>query len=54
MTNATLQASQAGSSVAPLRAKWGWILALGVVYVIAGRLAASSWRRWRAFSLSAS
>jgi uncharacterized membrane protein HdeD (DUF308 family) len=42
MTNATLQASQAGSSVAPLRAKWGWIVALGVVYVIAGFIALGS------------
>src|SRR3974377_517110 len=42
MTNATLQASQVGSSVAPLRAKWGWIVALGVVYVIAGFIALGS------------
>jgi uncharacterized membrane protein HdeD (DUF308 family) len=28
--------------VAPLRAKWGWIVALGVVYVIAGFIALGS------------
>jgi len=31
-----------GSSVEPLRAKCGWILALGVVYLIAGLIALSS------------
>jgi len=31
-----------GSTVAPLRAKWGWIVALGVVYVIAGMIALGS------------
>jgi uncharacterized membrane protein HdeD (DUF308 family) len=31
-----------GSGVAPLRAKCGWIVALGVVYVIAGLVALSS------------
>ena len=30
------------SDVAPLRAKWGWIVALGVVYVIAGFIALGS------------
>jgi len=30
------------SDVAPLRAKGGWIVALGVVYVIAGVIALSS------------
>ena len=36
-TSDTLQNAQAASSeMAPLRAKWGWIVALGVVYVIAG------------------
>jgi uncharacterized membrane protein HdeD (DUF308 family) len=31
-----------GADVAPLRAKWGWILALGIVYVIAGTIALGS------------
>jgi uncharacterized membrane protein HdeD (DUF308 family) len=31
-----------GSSMAPLRAKWGWIAALGIVYVIAGFIALGS------------
>ena len=30
------------TDVAPLRAKWGWIVALGVVYVIAGFIALGS------------
>ncbi len=30
------------SSVAPLRAKWGWIVALGVVYIVAGFIALGS------------
>jgi uncharacterized membrane protein HdeD (DUF308 family) len=44
MTNAsdTLVNPQAGSEMAPLRAKWGWIVALGVVYVIAGFIALGS------------
>jgi uncharacterized membrane protein HdeD (DUF308 family) len=44
MTNAsdTLINPQAGSELAPLRAKWGWIVALGVVYVIAGFIALGS------------
>ena len=33
---------QAGSETAPLRAKWGWIVALGVVYLIAGFIALGS------------
>jgi uncharacterized membrane protein HdeD (DUF308 family) len=32
----------AGTDVAPLRAKWGWIVALGFVYVIAGFIALGS------------
>ena len=32
----TLQDLRTGTDVAPLRAKWGWIVALGVVYVFAG------------------
>ncbi len=31
-----------GAALAPLRAKWGWIVALGVVYVIAGVIALGS------------
>ena len=31
-----------GSDMAPLRAKWGWIVALGVVYLIAGFIALGS------------
>jgi uncharacterized membrane protein HdeD (DUF308 family) len=42
-TSDTLQNSQAASSeMAPLRAKWGWIVALGAVYVIAGLFALGS------------
>jgi uncharacterized membrane protein HdeD (DUF308 family) len=44
MTNAseTLRTLQAGPDTAPLRAKWGWIVALGVVYLIAGFIALGS------------
>lgn len=44
MTSAsdTLQNSQTGTEMAPLRAKWGWIVALGVVYIIAGFVALGS------------
>jgi uncharacterized membrane protein HdeD (DUF308 family) len=44
MTNAsdTLINPQAGSGMAPLRAKWGWIVALGVVYLLAGFIALGS------------
>lgn len=44
MTNAsdTLNNSQTGLDLAPLRAKSGWIVALGVVYVIAGFIALGS------------
>ena len=44
MTNAsdTLRDPRAGSDTAPLRAKWGWIVALGVVYVIVGFIALGS------------
>jgi uncharacterized membrane protein HdeD (DUF308 family) len=42
-TSDTLQNSDAASSgMAPLRAKWGWIVALGAVYVIAGFFALGS------------
>jgi len=33
---------RAGDELAPLRAKWGWILALGIVYVIVGLIALGS------------
>src|SRR5436190_15743146 len=44
MTSAsdTLQDSLTGSETAPLRAKWGWIVALGAVYIIAGFVALGS------------
>jgi uncharacterized membrane protein HdeD (DUF308 family) len=44
MTNAsdTLINPQPGSAMAPLRAKWGWIVALGVVYLLAGFIALGS------------
>ena len=44
MTSATdtLHNPRAGSDTSPLRAKWGWIVALGVVYVIAGFIALGS------------
>jgi len=41
MTTMTTQEPH-GSGVAPLRAKCGWIVALGVVYVVAGLVALSS------------
>jgi uncharacterized membrane protein HdeD (DUF308 family) len=44
MTNAsnTFRDPQAGSDTAPLRAKWGWIVALGVIYLLAGFIALGS------------
>jgi uncharacterized membrane protein HdeD (DUF308 family) len=44
MTNAsdTLLNPQTSSELAPLRAKWGWIVALGVVYLLAGFIALGS------------
>ena len=44
MTNTSypLSNSQVSSDTAPLRAKWGWIVALGVVYLLAGFIALSS------------
>jgi uncharacterized membrane protein HdeD (DUF308 family) len=38
----TLQDYRAASDIAPLRAKWGWVVALGVVYVIVGFVALGS------------
>src|ERR1700730_1596464 len=44
MTHAfdTMRNLQASSDTTPLRAKWGWIVALGVVYLIAGFIALGS------------
>jgi uncharacterized membrane protein HdeD (DUF308 family) len=41
-TSDTLHNLRTGTDVAPLRAKWGWIVALGVVYVVAGFVALGS------------
>src|SRR5438128_1582777 len=41
-TSGTMADSQARSDTAPLRAKSGWIIALGVVYLIAGFIALGS------------
>jgi uncharacterized membrane protein HdeD (DUF308 family) len=41
-TSDTLQNRSSASEMAPLRAKWGWIVALGVVYLIAGFVALGS------------
>src|SRR5260370_29305048 len=41
-TSDTLINPQAGSDTAPLRAKSGWIVALGVVYLLAGFIALGS------------
>jgi uncharacterized membrane protein HdeD (DUF308 family) len=41
-TSDTVKKPQAGSDTAPLRAKWGWIVALGVVYLLAGFIALGS------------
>src|SRR5215467_16100990 len=38
----TIAATSRSSELEPLRAKWGWILALGVIYVIAGFIALGS------------
>ena len=42
MTNASVLGLGPGAGIAPLRAKWGWIVALGVVYLIAGVIALGS------------
>ena len=42
MTSGSLNALSASSDVEPLRAKWGWIVALGVVYLVAGFVALGS------------
>ncbi|HLZ03752.1 MAG TPA: HdeD family acid-resistance protein [Bradyrhizobium sp.] len=41
-SSAILQSLRTGTDVAPLRAKWGWIVALGFVYVVAGFVALGS------------
>src|ERR1700759_2383217 len=42
MTSASDAIRMPPADTAPLRAKWGWILALGIVYVIAGFVALGS------------
>src|SRR6201990_3016921 len=43
MTNASEALRyQAGADLAPVRAKWGWIVALGVVYLVVGFIALGS------------
>ena len=42
MTSFSATTPPTGTDVAPLRAKWGWIVALGVVYVIVGFIALGS------------
>src|SRR5215831_11464755 len=41
-TSGNLTTSAASPDLEPLHAKWGWIVALGVVYVIAGLIALGS------------
>jgi uncharacterized membrane protein HdeD (DUF308 family) len=41
-TSDTMRNPQVGSDTAALRAKWGWIVALGVVYLLAGFVALGS------------
>jgi uncharacterized membrane protein HdeD (DUF308 family) len=42
MTNTASALGLGPAGIAPLRAKWGWIVALGVVYLIAGVIALGS------------
>jgi uncharacterized membrane protein HdeD (DUF308 family) len=42
MTNASVLGLGPGAGIAPLRGKWGWIVALGVVYLVAGVIALGS------------
>jgi uncharacterized membrane protein HdeD (DUF308 family) len=42
MTNTMSLGLGPAPAIAPLRAKWGWIVALGVVYVVAGVIALGS------------
>ena len=41
-TSDTVNSPQAGSDMVPLRAKSGWIIALGIVYLVAGLVALGS------------
>jgi uncharacterized membrane protein HdeD (DUF308 family) len=42
MTSSSLNVPSTSSDVEPLRAKWGWIVALGAVYLVAGFVALGS------------
>src|SRR5271154_1178944 len=42
MTNASVLGLGPGAGIAPLKTKWGWIVALGVVYLVAGVIALGS------------
>jgi uncharacterized membrane protein HdeD (DUF308 family) len=42
MTSSSDTLPRTAPDIAPLRAKWGWIVALGVVYVVAGFIALGS------------
>ena len=42
MTNASVLGLGPGAGIAPLKGKWGWIVALGVVYLVAGVIALGS------------
>ena len=42
MTSASDISQSFGAELAPLRAKWGWIVGLGVVYVVVGFIALGS------------
>ena len=42
MTSMLSPSTDAVTELAPLRARWGWIVALGVVYVVAGCIALGS------------
>jgi uncharacterized membrane protein HdeD (DUF308 family) len=42
MTTSDILQDRAGSDIAPLRAKWGWVVALGAVYLITGLVALGS------------
>jgi uncharacterized membrane protein HdeD (DUF308 family) len=42
MSNVFSPGTNVAETLAPLRAKWGWIVALGVVYLIAGLIALGS------------
>jgi len=39
MTSISDPQTPAASRVQPLRAKWGWVLALGIIYLVAGVIA---------------